>query len=365
MFNNHVTKQLSAYHHGELDAARSRRVAEHLIGCERCRKQYDEIKLGIHLAERLPQVSAPDSMWGEIEALLDEQARRAVARPSPTWSVFSFAWYKVAIASAALAVVAAVGVVWYYNYGPRASWAFEVLAGAPMIDSDRIVGTGRIAEGEMLVTDDKSRVRVEVGLIGEIEIEENSRIRLVDASFNEHRIALEHGRLEAKISAPPRLFFVDTPSAEAIDLGCAYTLEVDDRGRSFLHVTKGWVALVRDGRESYVPIGAMCETRPGVGPGTPYFANASDTLKDALERLDFENGGDEALAVVLAESRDKDTYTLWHLLSRVEGERRERVMERMIELVGLPDGVTREGILKLDKDMLELWKDEMDVAWFQ
>jgi len=36
----------------------------------------------------------------------------------------------------------------------------------------------------------------------------------------------------------------------------------------------------------------------------------------------------------------------------------------MIELVGLPKGITREGTLQLDQDVLDAWKDEMDTVWF-
>jgi hypothetical protein len=36
----------------------------------------------------------------------------------------------------------------------------------------------------------------------------------------------------------------------------------------------------------------------------------------------------------------------------------------MIELVGLPNGITREGTLQLDQKTLDAWKDEMDTVWF-
>ncbi len=157
---------------------------------------------------------------------------------------------------------------------------------------------------------------------------------------------------------------MDTPSAEAIDLGCTYTLAVDDERRSFLHVTLGWVELVGNGHESYVPIGAMCESRPGIGPGTPYFDDASEAFVRALEKFDFEGGDEQAFNSVLAECRPRDTFTLWQMLSRVEGNRRVQVLNRMIELVGLPASVTREGTLQLDQKTLDAWKDEMDLVWF-
>ena len=174
--------------------------------------------------------------------------------------------------------------------------------------------------------------------------------------------------MSAKIWAPPRLFFVDTPSAVAADLGCAYTLEVDDAGASLLHVTAGWVALQLRDRESIVPAGAACATRPGIGPGTPYFEDASTLFKTALTKLDFEPSDTEwskipALDLVLTESRPRDTLTLWHLLYRVEGADRIRVYERMASLAPPPKDVTREGVLRLDDQMLHLWKGYLENGW--
>src|SRR5262249_4733837 len=197
-----------------------------------------------------------------------------------------------------------------------------------------------------------------------VDLEPNTRVRLVDTRATEHRLALDRGTIHAKIYAPPRLFFVDTPSAEAIDLGCAYTLAVDDQGRTFLKVTLGWVALVRGEIESYVPIGAMCQTRPGIGPGTPYFQDASKEFVAALEKFDFEGESQQDLNSVLAEARPRDSFTLWHLIQRVDAAQRKTVFERMVKLVGLPKGVTSAGVMRLDKQMLELWKDELDTVWF-
>src|SRR6185295_11964349 len=110
--------------------------------------------------------------------------------------------------------------------------------------------------------------------------------------------------------APPRLFFVDTPSAVAADLGCAYTLEVDDQGASKLSVTSGWVALELKDRESIVPAGASCDTRPGVGPGTPYFDDAPSVLREALKTVDFNPDASvrsAALPWILDQARPRDS----------------------------------------------------------
>ena len=54
MFAKHVSSLTSAYCHDELSPAESRRVAEHLIGCPRCRGEFEEIKFGARLAAQLP-----------------------------------------------------------------------------------------------------------------------------------------------------------------------------------------------------------------------------------------------------------------------------------------------------------------------
>jgi len=364
MFTKHVIKQLSAYCNGELAADQSQRVREHLLACERCRKEYDEIKLGVNLAQQLPLVSAPAEMWSEIEALLDERSRRPVFEPKAPKFAFAFSWYRVAAVSAVLVVAVAIGLMWSRYYGPRASWRVDSIEGNVRIGGDHISDKGSLKVGETLETGTSSRATVSVAMIGEVMLDPNTRVRLLQTRLTEHRLALDQGRIHAKISAPPRLFFVNTPSAEAIDLGCEYTLEVDEAGRGLLHVTLGEVALVRDGREVYVPRYAMCETWPGIGPGTPFFEDASETFVRLLERFDFENGGDDVLKALLGEARPRDTFTLWHLLSSVEGDQRVQVLNRMIELVGLPNGITREGTLRLDQNTLDAWKDEMDTVWF-
>jgi FecR-like protein/putative zinc finger protein len=363
MFKKHAIKKLSAYCNDELLAEESTRVHEHLLACKRCRKEHDEVKLAVHLAQQLPLVSAPGELWDEVEAALNESLRKPMFQPRAVRPTLALSWFRVAAFAAVILVAVTIGVVWSSYYGPRASWEVERLMGTVRIDG-RIRDVGGLAVGETLETDSSSRAKISVGKIGEVELEPNSRIKLVQARVTEHRLALERGKMSARISAPPRLFFVDTAAAEAVDLGCAYTLQVDDAGRGLLHVTLGEVALVRDGREVYVPRYGMCQTRKGIGPGTPYFEDAPDALIQALERFDFENGGEDAFAEVLKESRPRDTFTLWHLLSRVEGDQRSRVMERMIELVGLPSGVTREGTMQLDPKTLDAWKDEMDTVWF-
>jgi predicted anti-sigma-YlaC factor YlaD len=367
MFAKHVTKNLSAYCHGEVTPEESRQISEHLLSCNRCRQQFEEIKLGVKLAERLPQLAAPDSLWPDLQSRLvaENNKSRVEATKEPRWS-FKFWQASFAGAAAGLLVVAGLVGFWIYARESRPFWEVARLNGAPKIGSSNIGERGKLGVGEWLETDNASRAQIDVGSIGQVDIDPNTRVRLVETKPTEHRLELARGKMSARIWAPPRLFFVDTPSAVAADLGCAYTLEVDDAGRGLLKVTSGWVALQLTGHESMVPAGATCAMRPGIGPGTPYFEDASETFRRALSNFDFDPRAESRIStldVLLHEARPRDSLTLWHLLARVEGNDRVRVYERLAGFVPPPAGVTREGVLQLNEQMLQLWKDKLEITW--
>jgi FecR protein/Putative zinc-finger len=366
MFSTHVTKDISAYCHGELSNEESKQFAEHVIACAKCRANFEEVKLGIKLAEQLPQFSAPDYLWRELEPLL---AKQAEARPALSSSVWS---WQMKIAAAVLILLSSWSVWLVYSnranelLADKRAWRVKRLNGTPTVGAERISTNGELAVGEWLETDGTSRAQIAVGSIGSVEVDENTRIRLLETQPTEHRLELARGKMSAHIWAPPRLFFVNTPSAVAADLGCAYTLEVDEQGSSLLRVTSGWVALELQDRESVVPAGAACETRPTLGPGTPYFEDASNVFRQSLKAVDFDpdaNVRSASLTGILDQARPRDTLTLWHLLTRVDGADRARVYDRMAALAPPSAGVTREGVLALDQKMLDAWRVDLESTW--
>jgi hypothetical protein len=272
---------------------------------------------------------------------------------------------------ATTAVLGAIAIVTFLAYMAKpmsptaAGWDVSRLAGTPRIGRNAIGGkeTIRFGIGQVLETDQRSRASLRAEDIGRIEMEPSTRLRLMTMETGLKRIALDRGTIHTYIWAPPGQFVVDTPSAVTVDLGCAYTLQVDDSGAGLVRTSMGWVGFKLNGHESFIPAGAACATRPKVGPGTPYLEDASSQLRAALEKFDFEDSTPPQraadLAIVLGETRKRDALTLWHLLARVDQGQRVLVYDRLRELAPPPAGVTREGILHLDKPMLDQWWNEL------
>lgn len=352
MWARHPSRELAAYVDRDLPGDRARRTENHVAVCERCRGECDEIRAGMAALENLPLVEAPEEVWESIELALGAHSER---------EPLQLAWRLAVAAVAAVAVIALV--YWGMTRRAEARWEVVRLAGTPLVAKQTIAGSGRVGMGEWIETDAKSRASVKIGQIGSVEVEPNTRVQVLVARPAEHRLALARGEIQAKISAPPRLFFVDTVAGTAVDLGCEYALAVDTDGNGRLQVTKGWVLFKWKGLESLVPAGASCRTRPIAGPGIPYFDDAPEGVKRALERFVFEKGGDNDLSVILTEARVRDTLSLWHLLSRVAAEDRGRVYDRMADLAPVPAGVTREQALKLDAETLKRWREELAWSW--
>ncbi|HUR60033.1 MAG TPA: FecR domain-containing protein, partial [Opitutaceae bacterium] len=281
-------------------------------------------------------------------------------------AILPFNWIAPLAMAASIAVLAGVAERSLPGFKPRTGWEVAAVSGAPRIATQRLHADARLGVGQWLETDDTSRARVSVANIGEVRLEPNSRLRLVDTSATDHRVELARGTLHALIWAPPRLFFVETPGATAVDLGCAYTLSVDPNGGGVLEVTSGYVALEHRGQESIIRAGFKCLTRAKQGPGTPFSAEAPDPLRRALERFDFEANPAQrpsALADVLALAGKDDAVTLWHLLKRAPRGQRGDVFDALVQDHPAPASVTRAGILAGDATMLNAWADELGLRY--
>ncbi|HUF48678.1 MAG TPA: zf-HC2 domain-containing protein [Vicinamibacterales bacterium] len=338
--------RLAAFADAALDASETARVEAHLSACASCRNALDRHDAVAALLRQMALVEAPSGIWHSLESALDRPSTVNVAARRRV------RWPGLTLAAVALAIVGTAG----------AWWAMTRPAAWDVVRLDQRLAA-RVADGQWLETDPTSTAALRIGEIGRVDLAPGTRLQLVTARPGEHRLNLARGRISVEILAPPRVFFVETPASTVVDLGCAYTMDVEADGGGMLRVTQGWAALEWTDRESLVPAGASARSHPSLGPGTPSFDDATEGLRRALDELDFGLEKETALTVVLAEARGRDTLTLWHLMSRVTPVERVRVFERLVSLTPLPDGVSRDGALALDTDTMRHWREELAWTW--
>jgi hypothetical protein len=289
-------------------------------------------------ASRLPLPPEPD--WGAPR----------VRRLSPRAAVRPRTWLALAAAFVAIFGVALIA---------RDAWRVEAVAGRPTLSG--FAFAGRVALGGTITTDATSRARLEVPGLGEVTLEPGGCVRRVRGQGAERRLELERGTLHASINAPPRLFVVGTSMGFAVDLGCAYTLTVDDSVKGRLEVTQGRVVFANGGAESLLPAGLWCPLR-SAGAGVPRRADASDAFLAAVAVTDNPACQADDFTPLLESAEASDAITLWHLLPRVRGDVRRQVAERIASLIEVPHDVMLDRVLALEPLALEAWWNALGVG---
>jgi hypothetical protein len=233
-----------------------------------------------------------------------------------------------------------------------------------------VVGAGRQLAEEAWVESGTESTELRLGSVGQVTLDPGTRLQVRRLQDDETHLFLERGLLHARVSgdARPRFFQVDTPAARCVDLGCEYTLSVDAVGDAEVSVWTGQVAFENEGREVYVPAGAMCRATRAHGAGTPRFEDAAPALVEAVAAFDAAEAlpvGDRrarADALLAATANAQDALSAWHLLQDPDDEVAIRARARLIAVAGAPEGGAG-GPARSDAAARKRWKEHLASSW--
>lgn len=250
------------------------------------------------------------------------------------------------------------------------AYSATVLQGAPrLIRSTQQQGrdlsgeeVGGLQVGHRLETPAGSRLRLHVGDIGEVVLEEHSALAIADAGTvdGEYLLQLEKGRLVASIFAEARIFQVGTPAGIAVDLGCIYETEVLEQGRTQLTVLSGQVSFEADGRAVVVPSGSLVWALPGRGPSAPIRRDASPQVTAAWQELVVaepeSTDAQVSLRSLLEHAEAGDAATLWYLLRDGAARNRSTLVTALQELAPPPPSLDLAACSRGEATALEDWR---------
>ncbi len=223
-----------------------------------------------------------------------------------------------------------------------------LVGGLAFVFLDRDRGLRPFAEARTFVAVDVP-VRIPLSDLAEVTLRPGGRLEFLHWRKDELLFALGRGSIEARVAPPPKVaagfFRVETKLGLVIDQGCRFVLEVRDDRRTKVTVTEGAVTFEGRDRTVFVPAGASAEVDDG-GVTTPVFAGAGGDLAKAVRQFDILrwkgaslDARGESVKTLLGFARaPQDSLVLWHMLRDPEPFVREVAEQRLLELVGPPDG---------------------------
>ncbi len=307
-----------------------------------------------------------DSQVQQLESLLSRyrMTERPLRMPATQPQGLSVRAWRFGFALAACAVIVLALFAYRAYNTAKTGWQFVAEQGHPDVEG-RSMKSGVLHVGQSLETTAGERVRIQVATIGEVEVRDQSQVKLLESREGRQRLAMEFGTMHARIYAPPAVFVVDTPAARAIDLGCEYTLTIDKSGSGHISVDLGWVQLEYSSEQSLVPAGMVAEIARG-GLITPaYYPDASPAFREALITWSlWAQMGDtffpHALDTVLRDARRRDALTIVNLFRRTySADERARIFDRLNQLVPAPAAVNRAEVIAGDLGATNAWWPEI------
>jgi hypothetical protein len=231
------------------------------------------------------------------------------------------------------------------------------LAGSPVTDDSRLTIGGRLETGAA------SAATVRLGGLGEVRLGQQTSLELQRADGQGQHYLLRHGELHARIWAKPRFFEVATATVRAIDLGCIYTIRVDERGAGEVVVEFGAVELVAGSARTLVPAGNRA-TFGTEEPSVPSPTGRTREFREAARALATGRAdADDALMTVLAATDGRSSITSWHLLPLVHPSYRSRLLDHLARHAGASPAAHREALLALDPGALDAWREVLEPLW--
>lgn len=386
-----------------LDEKRRKEIEDHLRICNNCFAEYKRIKKFFDKLKNMPYTIEPPA--NIITALSEELLKKAVAnaaeeKPQPkvnirkikreqvkqekilkktrgtvrksrvTKSVLTartstrissragLEFQKTIFTLLPLVIIAAGYFIYDFTL-INSPWKVRTITGKVLVNGQLNISE-RWEENESLVTDSFSKAVVNVPGTARIEVNSNSFLILQKAKDKQNRIKISKGKLRVINNSLMPYLSIEADHSVIHDRGGTFEIAINDNTTTSVEVEYGYLEIEQKGRNYFIDKGYTCDIRQNYHPGTPYRIDASEELKNEVRKFDYENGGDNSVQQIISLSTESDMLTLLSLIERVSSSYRSILFSKIAAYFPPPAKVTLEGIIKLDRDMLEQWWFEIE-----
>ncbi|AFH50686.1 DNA-directed RNA polymerase specialized sigma subunit [Ignavibacterium album JCM 16511] len=296
-----------------------------------------------------PKAEEPEPPKKEIkkkEPKEPKESKKKIQMPEVTINFNTSNVKKYIFTGLGVLVIAALVLFWLNR---AKGWTVSSLGGNVLIDNVTVNKEGEMKLNSTLLTDENSNAKIIIPHTGVIEAEPNTSISRTRKDFE---LKVSKGKIIKKAESQENKLTIQTDIADFNEeLSSDFELTINEE-RNSLFVFKGTVKVVVKGFESVVPENFACDIRKGKF-AVPYNPNSDKQIINLIK--EYSGPADPNMVVIVSLATKSDALSLWHILQLSSEGNRPIVFKKLNELVPPPDSVTKEGIQKLNRDMLDQW----------
>ncbi len=362
-----VRLYLESYVKNELPFSLHKKIYNHLSGCKNCSLDADVVRLVfgdaqkshsnfINLKKHENEINKSEyNNFSAYNFETDSLVKDLNKNSSSRIKIKKNKRGKFIIAATAFASILLAAVIGFlfFNQNNIAFLSVDKLYGGAEIGENKIDSYGMLKPGEWLNTGENSKSRIKLGMMGEIDVEPSSQIKLLKINSTGNYFYLQSGIINAAVWGASRRLFINTPAGEIIDFGSTFSFQINEDKSSVIKVKSGWAALHLKNQFVIVPAGNDCETNGVVG--IPFNSNTTEKFKENLRN--FISGKNNSVSEILNSAGKNDLISLWYLLVSSYQFEREDIFNRIKRLEANTKIISSKEIMKLDESALnKLWE---------
>lgn len=215
---------------------------------------------------------------------------------------------------------------------------------------------------QTLNTYDSTNVSVFIPNAGRIDVRSFSSIKVIKGKDSDNVISLLSGKIYGNCKIDDPRLTIKTNTADVEVVAGKFTAEINDYGDLYIVTNNGKLKITTQNRELVLVKDHRCKISSSDIVGIPIHIKTNHQLAEILEQINYDDKKVNSYGLILQLSSPVDGITLLHLIMKAKSvEERLPLFDRLNELYPLIPGITKEGILKLDKVMLDAW--QRDIEW--